>query len=114
MGKLNHIITVNIIINLDINLFAQNNELDENQMKFITLDKKLDEKREILSEKLKFLKNEYFLIIKSFPAVNNELSIHKEIIKNSLLSQIEVLIELINTTKLKINLMQQFESEYNS
>lgn len=72
--------------------------------KFYDLDFKLEQKRSILSEKLIVLKNSY-----------NETNFdYKEKIQKILLAQIEVLMELINTTKLKISLMQQFENEYNS
>lgn len=67
------------------------------------LDKKLEEKREIFSNRLKILKLEYCNIIE-----NSDL-VDPLIVRNSLLGQIEVLMELINTTKLKITLIQQFE-----
>jgi hypothetical protein len=66
------------------------------------MDKKLEEKRELLSVKLEQLKNDYLMIIRS----NIQ---DKGVIKNSLLKQIEVLVELINTVKIKINLIQQIE-----
>ena len=67
------------------------------------MDKKLEEKKDILSLKLKNLKEDYTNIINS--KINDT-----EVIKISLLKQIEVLIELINTIKLKINLIQQSEN----
>ena len=69
----------------------------------ILMDKKLEEKKDILSLKLKNLKDDYTNIINS--NINDT-----EVIKISLLKQIEVLIELINTIKLKINLIQQSEN----
>ena len=53
--------------------------------------------------KLKNLKEDYTNIINS--NINDT-----DVIKISLLKQIEVLIELINTIKLKINLIQQSEN----
>jgi hypothetical protein len=67
------------------------------------MDKKLEEKREGLSAKLEQLKNDYLMIIRS----NIQ---EKGVIKNSLLKQIDVLVELINTVKIKINLIQQIEN----
>ena len=69
----------------------------------IMMDKKLEDKKDILSSKLRSLKEDYTNIINS--NINDA-----EVIKISLLKQIEVLIELINTIKLKINLIQQSEN----
>jgi hypothetical protein len=63
----------------------------------------LEEKRESLSAKLKQLKNDYLMIIGS--KVQD-----KSVLKNSLLKQIEVLSELINTVKIKIGLIQQIDN----
>ncbi len=63
----------------------------------------LEDKRDSLSEKLFNLKDDYLKIMSS--NVNDT-----DVIKHSLISQIEVLTELINTIKVKINLLQQAET----
>jgi hypothetical protein len=71
------------------------------------MDKKLEEKRDTLSVKLQQLKSEYLMII-------NSNCQDKQVIKNSLLKQIEVLVELINTVKIKLSLIQQLEGAENA
>jgi hypothetical protein len=68
---------------------------------------KLEEKRESLSAKLEQLRIGYLNIINS--GVQDKM-----MIRTSLLKQIEVLVELINTVKMKINLIQQLEVSGNS
>ena len=79
---------------------------NETNFKLITLIKKLDEKRDVLSLNLKNLKTEYYNSITSNPQISSNK------IQISLTTQIEILIELIKTTKLKISLMAQ-NSNYN-
>jgi hypothetical protein len=67
------------------------------------LDKQLDLKKNILSEKFCQLKEEYRRLI--------SLNINDpNIVKISLINQIEILTELINTIKMKINLIQNTEA----
>jgi hypothetical protein len=89
-----------VLINLSIIVVIIFNLADKNM---IIMDKKIEEKKDILSLKLKNLKEDYTNII------NSNIK-DTEVIKISLLKQIEVLIELINTIKLKINLIQQSEN----
>jgi hypothetical protein len=71
----------------------------------ILFDKRLEEKTETLSVQLGRLKNDYLSIISSKHQ-------DKNLIRNSLLKQIELLVELINTIKVKINLIQQVETPH--
>ena len=79
---------------------------NETNFKLITLIQKLDEKRDVLSLNLKKMKTEYFNSITTSPQIGSNN------IQTSLTTQIEILIELIKTTKLKINLIAQ-NSKYN-
>jgi hypothetical protein len=80
-------------------------------VKTITLNKKLDEKRDNLSLKIKLMKNDYFnylnanknLFNLSGDEVNSQIFQNK--IRESLIIQIEILMELIKTTRLKISLI---------
>jgi hypothetical protein len=88
---------------------------ESKQIKLFTLDKKLEEKRENLKIRLIILKNQYKLLTENLHIFQNNNTTSNENsneeIRHILSNQIEVLMELINTTKLKINLMQQFENE---
>ena len=67
------------------------------------MDRQLEAKKDSLSLKLFHLKEDYLKM--------KDSNIHDtNIIKNSLMKQIEVLTELINTIKIKINLIQQTEA----
>jgi hypothetical protein len=74
--------------------------------KILTINKKLDEKRENLSNKLNSLKSDYFNMVANLKENPNE----SEIIKSSLIGQIEILMELIKTTKFKISLVSNQSS----
>jgi hypothetical protein len=83
-------------------------------VKTITLNKKLDEKRDNLSQKLQIVKNDYFNYVNinkdvlNFHGPNAEQSLNfQNKVRESLIMQIEILMELIKTTKLKISLMGQ-------
>jgi len=78
-----------------MNVRALKKENRENCLKIISLDQKLNEKKEILSNKLQFLKTEYEI------SSMNQLEFNKDIIRQSLLKQIEILMDLISTTKFK-------------
>jgi hypothetical protein len=81
-------------------------KLSNTQLQIIQLDEQLNEKKNELSFKLRNLKNDYndiLLHCKQFNMPNTEA------IKQSFLTQIDILMELINITKMKINLIQQFE-----
>ena len=63
-------------------------------------------RKEELSYRLRILRDDYIKIINS--TQNNEL------IKHSLFKQIEVLIDLIKTIKMKIKIIQDFEDKCKS
>ena len=75
--------------------------------KLTSLNKKLDEKRENLSHKLSRLKTEYFSIIQN----GEKSNLNSETMKSSLIKQIETLMELIKTTKYKINLISNISKQ---
>jgi hypothetical protein len=68
-----------------------------------SVDNNLENKRQLLSLKLNTLKEDYLNII------NNNVN-NAELVKKSLINQIEVLIELINTIKLRIAMIQNGKS----
>jgi hypothetical protein len=77
-----------------------------------SLNKSLKEKREILSTKMKEMKSNYFpndlhqnLNTYSFDKSSNQS------LRNSLMDQIDILIDLISTTKKKIGIMQEIEND---
>jgi hypothetical protein len=78
--------------------------------KLVMLSRKLDEKRDTLTQKLKILKNDYFQILSK----NNSPDSTNHAVRVSMMEQIEILIELIKTTKLKISLMQQIDEDFAS
>ena len=67
------------------------------------MNKSLEDKRDSLSEKLFKLKEDYVKIISS----NMD---DTDVIKHSLINQIDLLTELIHTIKISINLFQQAET----
>jgi len=78
----------------------------------LSLNKCLDEKREFLSNKMKQMKGNYF------PNENNKIlnsySFDKssnDSLRNSLMDQIDILIDLISITKKKIGIMQEIEKD---
>jgi hypothetical protein len=84
------------------NVFEQVYEYSNQYQNFSSnhkIDMALENKRQLLSNKLKSLKEDYINIIKN--NVNNA-----DLLKKSMINQIEVLIDLINTIKLKIIKMQ--------
>jgi hypothetical protein len=85
-----------------------NSLLSENDMRFLMMQQRLNEKTDLLELKLRHLKHNYMTFLESTVMVEQT----PEITKNILLQQNEALIELINTTKLKITLIQQIENEY--
>ena len=68
-----------------------------------SVDNNLENKRQLLSLKLNTLKEDYLNII------NNNVN-NAELVNKSLINQIEVLIELINTIKLRIAMIQNGKS----
>jgi len=83
-------------------------------VKRVTLNKKLDEKSDNLSQKLQIVKMDYFNQININKDVYNcqapnadQTLISQNKVRESLISQIEILMELIKTTKLKISLMSK-------
>jgi hypothetical protein len=83
-------------------------------VKRVTLNKKLDEKSDNLSQKLQIVKMDYFNQININKDVYNcqapnadQTQISQNKVRESLISQIEILMELIKTTKLKISLMSK-------
>jgi hypothetical protein len=108
---------------IDLNTNSSRNQSDSNEMKrsqLISLNQNLNEKREILLNKMKEMKSNYFSTnsdvcdsIHNY-AKSNSYCAHKlsnETLRNSLMDQIDILIDLINTTKKKIGLMQELEKD---
>jgi hypothetical protein len=85
------------------NALLKNPPIDQ---KILTINKKLDEKRENLSNKLNSLKSDYFNMVANLKDNPND----SETVKSSLISQIEILMELIKTTKFKISLVSNQSS----
>ena len=83
----------------------------------MAINQHLNGKKEILNDKLSQLKTQYFSLNSkpqidwNFFASDQAKKISNDLIRNSLMSQIDILIDLINTTKKKITLMEQIENE---
>ena len=88
------------------------NSIDMKKSELLSLNKSLDEKREILSNKMKEMKGNYF------PNENNKIlnsysfdKLSNDSLRNSLMDQIDILIDLIGITKKKIGIMQEIEKD---
>lgn len=82
-------------------------KLSKVQAKILKADKELDERRDSLTKKLTQIKNDYLI------ELNNNSKFEKDhnFLRKSLMLQIEILMKLINTTKIKIDLIRKYESE---
>lgn len=87
----------------------RNNFSHIKNLELFELDQCLNSKREILTNKLKDMKNRYFYN-NSRDDLNN-YTLSNEGLGDSLMNQIDILIDLISVTKKKINLMQEIEKD---